>query len=59
MKSTVSHSVHVPTRNVRVAPANTDQWSCVSAKPALAPEASASISDHAPESSNVHEEGNF
>jgi hypothetical protein len=53
---TVSHSVHVPTRNLRGAPANTDQWSRVSVKPAPAPEASAPNSDHAPESSNVHEE---
>jgi hypothetical protein len=56
---TVSHSVHVPTRNLRVAPANTDQWSLVSVKPTPAPEASAPNSDHAPKSSNVHEEGNY
>lgn len=56
MKGTMSNSVHVPTRNVRVAPANTSQWS---AKPVPAPEASAPNSDNAPESSNVREEGNY
>ena len=56
MKGTASNSVHVPTRNVRVAPANTSQWS---AKPVPAPEASAPNSDNAPESSNVREEGNY
>ncbi|KAM3751241.1 hypothetical protein ACB098_04G093600 [Castanea mollissima] len=53
MKGTTPNSVHVPARNVRVAPTNTSQWS---AKPAPAPEASAPNSDNAPESSNVREE---
>ncbi|KAJ0106435.1 hypothetical protein Patl1_18915 [Pistacia atlantica] len=47
---------YVPTNNVKPPPANTDQQSVVSAKPAPAPETSAPSIENAPESSSVNEE---
>ncbi|CAL5372235.1 unnamed protein product [Camellia sinensis] len=49
--------VYVPTSSIRVAPANADQQSVGPAKPAPELEASAPVSDIAPESTTAHEEG--
>ncbi|GAV74855.1 RRM_1 domain-containing protein/NTF2 domain-containing protein, partial [Cephalotus follicularis] len=54
--TTTSSQVYVPTNKVRTAPANTNQQSFSSAKPAPAPESSAPTSDSAPESNNFIEE---
>ncbi|KAI8019739.1 Nuclear transport factor 2 [Camellia lanceoleosa] len=48
--------VYVPTSRMRVAPANADQQSVGPAKPAPELEASAPVSDIAPESTTAHEE---
>ncbi|XP_028059153.1 putative G3BP-like protein isoform X1 [Camellia sinensis] len=48
--------VYVPTSSIRVAPANADQQSVGPAKPAPELEASAPVSDIAPESTTAHEE---
>lgn len=53
----VSGTVYVPTTNVRMAPANLEQQSVNSAKPASAPETLTPTSGIASESSDVHEEG--
>lgn len=58
MKSnTTSNSVYVPARTVRTMPANTDQQSLGSAKPAPAQEPSVPSGSNAPESDIANEEG--